>query len=903
MPKANSAVLAFNRGILSRLGAARVDLSRYAMAAEEMTNWMPRVLGSMMLRPGWRYLGNTASNAVARCIPFVFSSDETAEIEITGGGVRVWINDAPITRPAVTAAVTNGTFDSDVTGWTNSDESGATSAWATGGYLSLVGTGPNAAIRDQQVTVNEPNVEHALRIVIERGPVTLRVGSSSGAEDYISETDLGWGEHSLAFTPTGNFWIRVMNRRQAASLVDSIVVESNGVMSLTTAWQEVDLPFLRSYQSADVVYIACSGLRQRKIERRATRSWSLVRYAPENGPFRIANISATTITPSALTGDITLTASKALFRSTHVGALFRITSNGQTVTAALSGADQFTNTIRVSGVGAQRGFQLTITGTWVATVTLQYSVGEPGSWVDATSYTTNQSLTYNDTFDNQIIYYRIGIKSAAYTSGTATATLTYASGSATGVVRITAYSSETSVSAAVLTALGGTGATSNWEEGSWSSRRGWPSAVTLHDGRLFWFGSSIFGSVSDDYENFDDNTEGDSGPIQRTIGEGPVDTINWALSVQRLLIGTDGAEFSARSSSFDEPLTPTAFTLRAASTQGSAPIEAIKADSRGYFVQRATARLFEMLWDVNSNDYRSEDVTLLVPDLNSAGIVRIAVQRQPDTRIHCVRDDGTVGIMVQDRAENVICWCEVTTDGLIEDVCIRPGVGEDIVTYTVARTINGSTVRFRERWATEDECTGFPSAFHADAHYRYSGAATSTITGLSHLEGETVVVWGWNTVTPFTDVDGNAVGRDFGTFTVVGGAISLLSAAVTNACIGLGYDARWKSMKQAFAAAMGTPLNQRGRISQVGLTLRNTHGQGIQYGPDFDSEHLLDIPQDDLPRLDSGDPDTHHVFPEAELDMTPFDGEWSTDSRFCLKASAPRPATVLACTVQMQKTG
>lgn len=899
MPKANSSILAFNRGILSRLGAARTDLARYGMAAETMTNWMPRVLGSMMIRPGWQYLGGTAGGAAAKCIPFIFSSDDTADIEITSSVIRVWVSDAVITRPTVTAAVTNGDFTTDVTGWTDNDEAGATSAWATGGYLSLIGTGPNAAIRDQQVTVNELSTEHALRIIIARGPVTLRVGSTSGGEEYVSETTLGTGAHSLAFTPTASsFYIRVQNRAKAASLVDSITVEAAGVLTLPSPYAETALPLIRRFQSADVVYLACAGYQQRKLERRSTRSWSIVLYQPDDGPFRIGNVSALSLTPSAISGDITLTASKSLFRSTHVGSLFRIASTGQTVTAALSAADQFSNPIRVSGIDDQRKFQIVITGVWVATVTLQYSVGEIGSWVDAKTWTANTSETYDDTLDNQIIYYRIGIKSGNYTSGTATVSLSYASGSLTGIVRITSFSSDVSVGAAVLTDLGGTAASSDWSEGSWSDRRGWPSAVTLHDGRLFWFGSTVFGSVSDDYENFDDTTEGDSGPILRSIGEGPVDTINWALSLQRLLIGTDGAEFSARASSFDEPLTPTAFTLRAASTQGSAQIEAVKCDSRGFFVQRATQRLYEMLWDANSNDYRSEDVTLLVPDLNAAGIIYIAVQRQPDTRVHCIRADGTAGIMVQDRAENVICWVEVETDGVIEDVCIRPGVIEDVVTYTVRR--DGG--RFREKWATESECTGFPSAYLADAHLRYSGAPTTVITGLDHLEGKEVVVWGWNTVSPFMNSLGTIIGKDLGTFTVANAQISL-PESVTDTCVGIAYTAQWKSMRQAFVAAQGAALNQMGRIDSVGLILRNTHAQGLQYGPDFNPDHLLDVPLDDLPKVSDDVPDTDYIFDEYEMDMAPFDGTWDLNSRLCLQAASPRPCSVLACTVSLSVSG
>src|ERR1700722_19266859 len=108
MPREQSATLAFNRGVLSALGLARVDLTRYRMAAAIMVNWMARVLGSMMLRPGLAFLGPTAGNAQAKTLPFVFAANDTARIEITQNNIQVWVNDALVTRVAVTAAVTNG---------------------------------------------------------------------------------------------------------------------------------------------------------------------------------------------------------------------------------------------------------------------------------------------------------------------------------------------------------------------------------------------------------------------------------------------------------------------------------------------------------------------------------------------------------------------------------------------------------------------------------------------------------------------------------------------------------------------------------------------------------------------------------------------------------------------------
>lgn len=888
--KQNGHLLAFNRGIQSRLGLARIDLERTALAAEIQTNWMPRSLGSMSLRPGWEYIGSTRSGAEAKLFKFEFASDDVAQLEIAGGVMRVRIDDELIERESVTASVTNGTFTSDLTGWTDSDESGGTSQWATGGYMALLGTGTNAAIRDQEITVTETGTEHALRIVVARGPVILRVGSTSGGDDYITETTLGAGTHSLALTPSGNFHIRLMNRRAFTALVDSVAIESAGIMELTVPWQAADRRRIRMSQSGDVLFVACAGYQQRKIERRATRSWSVVLYQPETGPFRNVNTTPITITPSALTGDVTLTASSALFRSTNVGSLFRIQSTGQTVTASIAAEDTFTNPIRVAGVEGQRAFGITIIGSFSATLTLQYSVGEPGSWVDVASYVGVTSTSYNDNLDNQIIYYRIGVKAGAFSSGPAIATLTYTSGSITGVARVTAYSSPTSVSAIVLRDFGATTGSSDWWESTWSDRRGWPSAVALYEGRLWWFGKDrSIASISDAFEDFDDNFEGDSGPISRSIGEGPVDSICWALPLQRLLIGTSGTEFSARSSSFDEPLTPTNFNIKPASTLGAAQIDAVRIDATGIFVDKSLQKVYQLSYNLDQNDYRPQDLTLWVPDLNEIGIVDIAVQRQPDTRIHCLRADGTVGVIVRDSAENVICWIEIETDGEVEDVCVLPGVKEDRVYYVV----NRSTGRFIEKWALESECRGRPTGKLADSFVYYSGTATTTITGLSHLNGKDVVCWGWNTSRPFTDDDGNEVGRDFGTFTVSGGQVTGLSDDVTDACVGLPYEARFKSAKQAFGAALGTPLNQRKRINQVGMILMNTHKGGIQFGPDFDT-------MDDMPaferELEVGD---DHVWEDYDQDMISFPGEWSTDSRLCLKAAAPRPCTVVAVTTSM----
>lgn len=901
MSEQNTSYYAFNRGLVSALGLARGDIKRLAMSAERSVNWMPRVLGSMMLRPGLQYINATEGNNTVRQIPFVFSTSDTARIELTDHLMRVAVNDSIITRPAVSTAILNGTFDTNLTDWTSANESGAASAWVTGGYMGLTGTGTNAGIRYQLVTValGDQGVEHALRIIIERGPVTLRVGSTLAGDEYINETNLDTGVHSLAFTPTGDFYVQFQSRLKRQVLVDECTIEPAGTMEIETPWGAADLSAVRGAQSGDIIFVGCVGMQQWAIERRATTSWSVVLYAPEDGPFLVENVGPTTLTASALSGNGTLTASTALFKAGHVGSLWSLTSTGQRVTTNVTAQNQFTSAISVEGVGSDRIFTINISGTWTATVTLQRSLtSDSGPWSDVPgkTWTANTTETFTDGLDNQIAYYRIGVKTGDFTSGTVVLELSINTGSVRGVVRITSVTNATSAAIEIITDLGGTTATDIWEEGEWSGVRGYPTAPALYEGRLWWAGKDkTNGSVSDGFYSYDPTVEGDSAPISRSIGTGQVDTINWILPLLRLVLGADGREHSCRSTSFDEPLTPTNFNIKTASSQGSAAVEAVAIDDEGVYVQRGGTRVYKLTWNGEKYDYRSEHLSAIVPNIGQPRIIRMAVQRQPDTRIHFVRSDGTAAVLVFDSAENVACWLDIESDGaggLIEDVCVLPGAEgdfEDQVYYAIARTIGGNTVRYIEKWATEEECQGGIVNRQADSFATFANSPASTIvTGFSHLAGESVVVWA-DGVCP-TDNDGNPK-----LYPVSGAGNITLDTAAAEGMAGLPYTARWQSAKLlALQTQKGSPLNRHTNINAIGLVLGPTHAKGLKFGPDFD--HL-----DDMPSVDDGAPvDGNSVWRDYDKEPIVFPGKWSTDSRICLEAAAPRPVTILAATVTVE---
>lgn len=860
---------------------------------------MPRVLGSMMLRPGFGYIDSTLSNKVAIHIPFVKSTEnateDTALLEMTENVMRVRVDDAIVSRVSVATAISDPNFATG-TGWTDNDESAATST-VTGGVMSLKGTGFARAIRTQAVSVasGDQAKEHAVRIVVTQGPVTLRIGTADGLDNVFRESVLGKGTHSLAFTPNaGTIYIQFSAVRRYTAKLTSCTIEAAGTLQLPTPWNETDLFYLRWDQSADVIYVGSMFGVQHKIERRGVRAWSIVEYLPEDGPFRNMNTGSITLTASGTVGDITLTSSRPMFKPGHVGALFKIESSGQLVLETFTGSLQESEYVRVIGVSQEgaanssRSLILNISGTWSGAIQLQRSVGEPGNWGDVAGYnyvsnTTNE--LYNDYLDNQIVYYRFVVKAGAWVSGTANVSISANSGSIKGIARVTGFTSETQVSAIAIKSLGSTAASQNWYESEWSAARGFPLSPALYEGRLFWAGSTkIIGSVSDAYESFDNEIEGDSAPINRSIGRGPVDNVYWMLPLQRLCFGTAGSEWTARSSSFDEPLTASNFNLKDPSTQGSANVPAVKVDTKGFFVQKSGDKLFQMIYNGDTTyDYESVSMMELAPEVGKPGIKRVAVQRQPDTRIHCVRADGKVAVLISQPAEEVLCWVEVETDGFVEDVFVLPGIAEDKLYYVVRRTVNGATVRYLEKWAMEFECIGGTVNKLMDSHVAFNRAPSAVITGLGHLEGREVIVW----------ADGKAF--DDEVYTVSGGEITL-PEPVTAGSVGLYYEGPFKSAKLAYAAALSTALSQKKRLDHLGLIMANVHPKGIKYGKSFDSDDLEPLPEiiNDIPV----DPDA--VMEDLDSGMFEFKGEWDVDSRLCLLAQAPYPVTMLAAIVGMK---
>lgn len=888
MPRAQAPVYALNGGEVDKSAVARLDLERMRFSGEIMDNAFPFVIGKFQFRPGFERMQTSLGMATnKRLIEFVDDVNTSFLIELSNEEARIIRNGVYVQNEAVTATVQNGDFGS-FTGWTDESTGGSANAAVSGGQLVLAGDQGFEAIAEQDITINEIGTEHTISLNVNNGPVQIEIGTSSGESDLLS-VNAEDGSHALTFTPTvGTVYLRLVNSLNRTITVNSCqFLTTAAPIVLEAPWTSDVLPSIRYSQSIDVLFVASEAFQQRRIERRGDRSFSIVRYKTDNGPFTVQPLDGVTLTPGALNGTTTLTSSQGIFSSEDVGSLYQLIHFEQRVTNTFSAEGDATDDIRVIGVTSDRIFTVTITGTFTGTIVLERAFNEPENFTEFQTYTAATTQNVDDDRDNQVVFYRL--RASELSSGNPNVELFYSGGTTRGVARVVGFNSATSVEIDVLSPFGSTAGTVTWDRGSWSDRAGWPNTVALFDGRLWWGrGDIVYGSVSDAFNSYDDTVEGDSGPVIRSIGPGPERGVVWLLPTQRLLAGTDLSEVSIRASSFDEPITPTNFVPRDASTRGCANLQAVKIDSLGIFVQRGDERVFQLSYDSETGDYASFDLTELHPQVCESGIRSISVQRNPDTRVWFVLNNGQIRCLTIENSENVLSWSRVTTDGTFDDVVVVPGSPEDQVFVLVTRQINGSPVQSLERLASTQEARGGTVNKIMDSFVEFNQAASSIITGLDHLEGKDVIVWSDGAIEETVNSR-----RQARRFTVTGGQIDV-GQDVTQGYVGLPYTGRWLSTKLAYGSGLGTALLQRKRVSHLGLYMVDVILDGVQIGRN--NEDLVG-----LHTTFEGAPVTSNMlFSDYDFDASQFNGEWFTDARINIIMNAPYPVSVSALVISMK---
>ena len=457
-----------------------------------------------------------------------------------------------------------------------------------------------------------------------------------------------------------------------------------------------------------------------------------------------------------------------------------------------------------------------------------------------------------------------------------------------GHFKITSVTSTTVVVGIVIVDLGiSSSTTTDFALGAFSDTTGYPSCVTFFEQRLVFAGTTaqpqtIFFSRSADYENFDDKyheTVADDDAIVYTIASNQVNAIRFLTATRTLIIGTAGGEFAADGGGTGEAITPTNILINKQSNHGSANVDGISLGNATLFLQRAKRKIRELAYNFDVDGYVAPDLTILAEHITESGITQMAYQEEPNSIVWCVRTDGQLLGFTYQREQQVTAWHRHIFGGsfgsgnaVCESVEVLPTDDSEYQVWVIIkRTINGVTKRYVEYLHRFDfDETDDTSFNYLDSQLAYNGSATTTISGLDHLEGETVSVLADGSTHP------NKV--------VSSGGITL-DRSSTKVKVGLPYVSLLQTMRIDAGANNGTSQSKTKRIYEI--TARLYESIGIEIGPDLNNMERIPF-RSSANLMDSG----INVFTgDKEIE---FRGNYETDGFIFVRQNQPLPLTVLS---------
>ena len=460
-------------------------------------------------------------------------------------------------------------------------------------------------------------------------------------------------------------------------------------------------------------------------------------------------------------------------------------------------------------------------------------------------------------------------------------------GTGKGLAKIVTVSSTLVVVANVIETLSTTSATTDWSLGAWSITTGYPSCVSFYEQRLVFAGTTeqpqtLWFSKSGDYENFDENYHGtvaDDDSITYTIASNQVNAIRFLSATRTLIVGTVGGEFSVSGGGTDDPVTPTNILIKKQSNHGCANIDAIPVGNVTLFLQRAKRKIRELAYNFDVDGYVAPDMTILAEHISETGINEMSYQQEPNQIIWCVRQDGQLVGLTYQREQQVVAWHQHIFGGafstgiaVCESVATIPTNDKEYQTWVIIkRTINGVTRRYVEYINQFDFTETDNTTFNfLDSQLSYSGSSTTTISGLEHLEGQTVSVL--------------ANGSTHPDRTVSNGSITLARAS-TKVKVGLPYTSILQTMRIDAGAQNGTSQAKTKRIYNI--TVRLYESIGVEVGPNLSNMEAIPF-RSSAALMDTAIP----VYTgDKEIE---FRGNYESDGFIFVRQTQPLPLTILS---------
>jgi hypothetical protein len=440
----------------------------------------------------------------------------------------------------------------------------------------------------------------------------------------------------------------------------------------------------------------------------------------------------------------------------------------------------------------------------------------------------------------------------------------------------------------VISDISNGSATTDFALGSFSNTTGHPSCVTFFEQRLVFAATlsqpqTLFFSKSGDYENMDDNYHGtvaDDDAIIYTIASNQVNAIRFMTATRTLIIGTAGGEFAVSGGGTDIAITPTNILIKKQSNNGAANVDALAVGNATLFLQRARRKLRELAYNFDVDGYVAPDLTILAEHISEGGFKQLSYQQEPNQIIWGVRNDGQLIGLTYQREQQVVAWHRHIFGGsaVCESVATVPTDDSEYQTWVInKRTINGATKRYVEYIHQYDFDETDDTSFNfLDSQLAYDGSPATTISGLSHLEGETVSVLADGATHPDKVVSSGSI---------------TLDRSASKVKVGLGYTSLLQTMRIDAGSQNGTSQSKTKRIYEI--TARLYESIGVEIGPDLNNMERIPF-RSSANAMDSG----INVFTgDKEIE---FRGNYETDGFIFVRQTQPLPLTILSLYPKLQ---
>ena len=223
---------------------------------------------------------------------------------------------------------------------------------------------------------------------------------------------------------------------------------------------------------------------------------------------------------------------------------------------------------------------------------------------------------------------------------------------------------------------------SDWQEGAFGTRRGWPCCITFHQDRLVFAGSrgwpcGVWMSQVGRHTNFSAGTGLDDEAIFVSLQSHARQHICTVVSSDNLQILTNDGEWAISS----RPLTPSSLDVRQHTSVGSYTNRYLppqRVEGSTVFVSRSGTDIRELCLDDFGERYNATDLCPMAKHLLSSpiDIAYNATTRQ----LFVVRSDGVMAVLNQNAALGISAWGTYTTYGEFLSVGVCDGI-----TYVLVR--------------------------------------------------------------------------------------------------------------------------------------------------------------------------------------------------------------------------